>query len=218
MNAIVKLRFEAIDYLTSEQSLERIEDVSILGAKILAQVIGDNSKRDFDKLIATSRRILDLEPDNVTAAEYWVQGAYLKLISTSDTEAINQFEVASREISERFPNSPLAFESLMAVARERKDFGMIRKLVDEKKEVGLDSNVLSYHLAWVSFLEGRDEESKSHLNEILQQNPEDVRAKMSMESLIRDEAVSKETREQEVPFSDNLGSFKYSIALGPAKN
>jgi len=215
MHALLKLRFEAIDYLTKDQPIDQIKDVSILGAKIFAQVMKPGDTREPEKLVEISRRLLELEPENVMAAEYIVQGAYLKYMTGGNADNAKQFESASQELSEKFPNSPLAFESQMAVARQRKDFGLVRKLAEEGKEAGLDANTSNYHMAWASFLENRDEEAKNYLIEIVRQNPDDYKAKSSLERLSQKEPIPDEIRRFAAPFSDSLGSFQYGITMAP---
>lgn len=215
MEALMKLRFESIDYLTQNQPIEQMKDTTLLGAKIYAQVMRTGSQRDPEKLMALSRRILELEPDNIAAAEYLAQGSYLKLINSENSDSVKQFEAAAQLLSDSFPNSPLTAEAKMAVARQNKDFGLMRRLASEGAESGLDPNTSSYFMAWASYLENREDEAKTYLNEILQRDPNNDQAKRSLNMLSSSEAIPAELRSKLAPFSDSLATFQYGVTMEP---
>ncbi len=215
MQAILKLRFEVIDYLTKDQPVDQIQDESLIGAKIYAQVMKPNEKRNPGLLMELSRRALELDPENVSAAEYLVQGAYLKHLENPNAPISQEFEGAIQKLSESFPNSPLAFEAQMALARQKKDFGFGRRLAEDAKEMGQNGDMVSYQLAWSSYVEGREDEAKNYLNEILQRNPDFYLAKTSLEQLNNGSPVPAEIKELVAPFFGQLGQFNYAVTMAP---
>jgi hypothetical protein len=217
MESLMKLRFETIDYLTQSLPLESIQDVGLIGAKIYAQVMKSEENREPEKLIALSRRLLELEPDNRLAAEYWVHGAYLKKNGADSSENLQDFEKAVESLARKEPESPLAFEAQMEIARQRKEFSTVQNLGEQAKERGLNPQKVDYQLAWASYLDGKDEDSERYLEGILAKDPINVRAKSSLDFIKKGKSLPNEIRQNAAPFMSDLGGFKYGFSLTPTE-
>lgn len=217
MQAMLQLRFETIDYLTRDQPISQIQDPSVIGAKIYAQVMKPNEKRDPQKLFQLSQRALEIDPENIVAAEYLVKGAYLKQSMQQDSTDYRDLESSVQKLAESFPESPLAFEGQTALARQKKNFGLIRRLAEEAKQAGLEDKEINYHMAWASYLEGREDEAKGVLADIVQTHPDFHRAQASLDQIKSNESAPPEVKGLVSPFFDQLSQFEYSTNMAPIR-
>lgn len=219
MAALMRLRFDSIDHLTRNQEIEKIQDIGLIGAKLMSHILnGESDKKDLDKFVALSRRALELDPQNISAAEYWIQGSYMKMMQTNSGQDIDELEKAVERLKSEDPQSMMALEAQMAVARARGDFSEIQRLAEEAREGGVPTEKMDYQLAWASYLEGKEGDSESYLEKILEKNPEDLRAKSTLEIIRKSKDLPQELKENAAPFFSDLGSFQWGFAVDPTKN
>ncbi|MBU6375926.1 MAG: hypothetical protein KGQ59_08025 [Bdellovibrionales bacterium] len=216
--SLMKLRFETIEYLSQGQSIDQIQDPGLIGAQIFAQVLKDEQKRDPGKLLALSRRALELDPSNTVAAEYGVHGAFLAAQGSESSQSLQEFEQAADALSKAQPHSPLAFQAKMEIARQRGDFSGIEKMAEEARSQGLSADLVNYELAWSSYREGKMESSERYLQAILEKNPNDVRAKGSLELLQKNQTLKDQFKSGVSPFFGDLGGLQYSFSLSPEES
>lgn len=212
MESLLKLRFETIEYLAKDQPLDQIQDTGLIGAQIFSQIMKSEEKRDPERLVALSRRALELDPQNILAAEYLVHGTFL-----SQSDNFQDFERAAEVLIKAEPDSPLAFEAQIEAARRRKEFSAIEKMVGEAKERGLDSNLADYQLAWSSYTEGKEELAENYLQEILSRNPNHFQAKSSLDMIRQSKVLPEEVKASAPPFFGELGVFQYSFTMDPTR-
>jgi hypothetical protein len=184
--ALEEFRAEANDYLTRGIPLDQISDSDVLSTK--AEIyISRNAHFDPGYYAAVNERILELDPNNITAGKNAMRGRYLDWLSggegTPDPDKEEHLEKTLSAWEANHPGDTIVQEIKMDRARMKGDLDSMRKLAMETQESGASPDEGTYYLAWAAYLGNDKATAKQYLSVLVQKDPTNTRAQHALTEL-----------------------------------